>query len=40
MKYEGETQGEMASSGDPGVFGEAGIIGPEIRRVHDWVPEG
>ncbi|XBI74692.1 hypothetical protein VPH35_068177 [Triticum aestivum] len=29
----------MASSGDPGVFGEAGI-GPEIRRVHDWVPEG
>ena len=29
----------MASSGDPGVFGEAGI-GPEILRVHDWVPEG
>ncbi|KAI4968542.1 hypothetical protein ZWY2020_045874 [Hordeum vulgare] len=29
----------MASDGDPGVFGEAGI-GPEIRCVHDWVPEG
>jgi len=29
----------MESSGDPGVFGEAGI-GPEIRHVHDWVPEG
>ena len=38
-KYEGEPQGEMASGGDPGVFGEAGI-GPEIYRVHDWVPEG
>ncbi|KAI4990720.1 hypothetical protein ZWY2020_039091 [Hordeum vulgare] len=29
----------MASGGDPGVFGEAGI-GPEICRLHDWVPEG
>ena len=29
----------MESSGDAGVFGEEGI-GPEIRRVHDWVPEG
>lgn len=34
----------MASSGDPGVFGEACVgeagVGPEIHRVHDWVPEG
>jgi len=29
----------MASGSDPGVFDEAGI-GLEIRRVHDWVPEG
>jgi hypothetical protein len=29
----------MASGGDPEVFGEVGI-GLEIRRVHDWVPEG
>jgi len=29
----------MESSGDPRVFSEAGI-GPELRRIHDWVPEG
>ncbi|KAE8774706.1 hypothetical protein D1007_52947 [Hordeum vulgare] len=29
----------MASGYDPGVFGEAGI-GPEICRIHGWVPKG
>ncbi|KAI5005355.1 hypothetical protein ZWY2020_032598 [Hordeum vulgare] len=29
----------MASGDDPEVFGEASI-GPEIFRVHDWVPQG
>ncbi|CAM0907302.1 unnamed protein product [Alopecurus aequalis] len=29
----------MASGSDTGVAGEANV-GPETRRVHDWVPEG